>query len=259
MSELPKTGSGKILKTELRKDILKTPAYQVLAWKCSLSCPASCTRVRQGISSRVKLHYDGTALKKKVQKMNNKRIIYVEGRPIQKLEYKGLPVVTFKMVDELHQHPSGLSFKSFNEHKDELKINKDFFNVPYEEWSQIPGINKAHNAFTELGPLILLTKSGYLTIAKSFMDDSSWDIQLSLIKDYFISKKRYQQNEDEENSSIDGETAGLWMLIKELMHTLNSVQYDLTRVRHDLQNFSIPPNEDSQNLLKKTATLLSIC
>ncbi|WP_207682090.1 hypothetical protein [Desulfonema magnum] len=40
------------------------------------------------------------------------------------------------MTDELHGRPESTARKAFHRHIDQFIEHEDFFNVPYDEWSQ---------------------------------------------------------------------------------------------------------------------------
>jgi len=118
--------------------------------------------------------------------MNN--IINIEGRSIERIEYKNQPVITFKMIDELHQRSDGAARKAFNNHKEKFIEGEDYFEVPYEEWSGIPAVNNIHSS-NQHNSLIFPTESGYLMIAKTFNDNLAWKVQRELVQRYFIVEK----------------------------------------------------------------------
>lgn len=64
-------------------------------------------------------------------------LVLINGQEVQRIEYKGDPIVTMPMVDELHERPKGTTRRAFNQHKEKLIEGTDYFRVPYEEWSKI--------------------------------------------------------------------------------------------------------------------------
>ncbi len=151
-------------------------------------------------------------------------IIEIEGKEVRRIFYKGEPVVTFAMIDELHQRKKGTSIRNFNNNKSKLIEGEDYFEVPYEEWKDmfddedeiLKGENlpfqdcRKRNAENEIlirkifpdqnyrkrnsvknenggyrGNIIFLTKTGYLMLTKSLTDDLAWKIQRKLVNHYF--------------------------------------------------------------------------
>lgn len=107
---------------------------------------------------------------------NSREVVAVGGKMIERLEYKGQPVVTFKMVDELHGK-TDQARRSFHNNKKYFEINKDYFVSDLHEARQL-GI-AAPNGIN------LLTESGYLKLVKTFTDDLAWEIQGQLVECYF--------------------------------------------------------------------------
>ena len=102
--------------------------------------------------------------------------------PIERKEYNGQPVVTFRDVDELHQKNEGTARKRFNDNRKHFQEGVDYFVLNSDEASSRLGI---------IAPcgLKLLTQTGYLMIVKSFTDDLSWAIQRELVNGYFAARQ----------------------------------------------------------------------
>ncbi len=66
-------------------------------------------------------------------------IIKIEGQEVNRIEYQGSPVITFKMVDELHERPEGTAKNSFARNKDKFEEGYHYYSVPFGEWSEIFG------------------------------------------------------------------------------------------------------------------------
>ena len=115
-------------------------------------------------------------------------VVSVNDKDIEVIEYNSTPVITFKMMDEIHQKFEGSARKAYNRHKDHLIEGEDFFNVPYDEWSKISAVknmdgSKNHNFMT------FLTQTGYLLLVKTFNDVLAWKIQRQLVNAYFQRQK----------------------------------------------------------------------
>ena len=112
--------------------------------------------------------------------------IVIAGNQVSRIEYKGQPVITFKMIDELHQRPEGTAKNSFNRNKEWLVQDEDYFEVPFEEWKNFQKYttctsenSKQHNK------IIFISQSGYLLLVKPFTDDLAWQVQRELVNCYF--------------------------------------------------------------------------
>ncbi|CDQ10039.1 conserved protein of unknown function [Acidithiobacillus ferrivorans] len=110
--------------------------------------------------------------------------VEIVGQNLQVAEYLGHRVITFAMIDRLHQRPSGTAKKRFNENKSRLVAGDDFYLVDYSQRSVLRtfGIEVPSRGLT------LVTMSGYLLLVKLFTDDLAWDIQRRLVSHYFLAK-----------------------------------------------------------------------
>ena len=117
-------------------------------------------------------------------------LIQIEGKQIERITYHEQPVLTLRMVAELHEKPSDSPRKRFNDNKKRFIPDVDYYVVPYEEWSQISlSVFRTAVQTGQRNPMIFLTESGYLLLVKTFTDDISWRIQRQLVNDYFRAKE----------------------------------------------------------------------
>lgn len=118
-------------------------------------------------------------------------LINICGTKVDRILYKGQPVITFRMIDELHQRPEGTARRTFNQHKDRFEEGYHFFEVPYEEWSQIPAVRNSSGGpdTGQRNPIKLFTQIGYVLLVKPFSDDLAWDVQVALVREYFTLKE----------------------------------------------------------------------
>lgn len=113
--------------------------------------------------------------------------VIINGNWVEKIKYKGQPVITLNMIDELHERPDDTARKAFNRNKERFIEYEDYFNVPYEEWKQFLTVR-----FTDgqkggrRGNMNFITQSGYLMLVKSFNDNLAWKVQRELVKRYFV-------------------------------------------------------------------------
>lgn len=109
------------------------------------------------------------------------------------LTYSGQPVLTFALIDRVHNRPEGTARRNFSTNRKRFIEREDFFYVTDSQGlneirTSHPGILKdAANEIT------LITESGYLMLVKSFTDDLSWQIQRQLVKLYFRVKEVAEQ------------------------------------------------------------------
>jgi phosphoglycolate phosphatase-like HAD superfamily hydrolase len=108
-------------------------------------------------------------------------------------EYQGQRVVTFRDIDAVHQRPEGTAGRNFREHHHYFVCGEDFFRVAGDELSRL---KQATNFVgSNAKELILITESGYLILAKSFIDDLAWQVQRMLVKSYFRAKGQAEEKQ----------------------------------------------------------------
>jgi len=113
-------------------------------------------------------------------------MVKIEGRQIEKLEYKNQPVVTMGMVDDLHQRVKGTARRTFNKNRERFIEGVDYFCVPRDEFLELGGrITSATSGGGHHGDGILFTESGYYLLTKPMKDDLSWRVFRVLLSDYF--------------------------------------------------------------------------
>lgn len=115
-------------------------------------------------------------------------IITVENKEMQIREYNGQRVVTFKDIDNVHQNKIGTARRNFNRNKKHFIEGEDYIFLSKANSNEtkcpIKNISVPNKGIT------LLTESGYLLIAKSFTDDLSWQVQRTLVNNYFKCKEQ---------------------------------------------------------------------
>ena len=102
--------------------------------------------------------------------------------PIDRKEYNGQPVLTFRDIDTIHHRPEGSARKRFNDNKKYFVEGIDFFVRNQDEASSEYGILAPNG-------LKLFTQTGSLMIVQSFTDDLSWAIQRELVTGYFAARR----------------------------------------------------------------------
>lgn len=105
----------------------------------------------------------------------------INNQAITVKEYKGQRVVTFKDVDLAHGRNEGRARKRFRDNKKHFQEGVDFFKITPSEFRTAIG----HMDLRQQNEIVLLTKSGYLMLVKSFTDDLAWKVQRELVNNYF--------------------------------------------------------------------------
>ncbi|EPI2104859.1 ORF6N domain-containing protein [Providencia rettgeri] len=119
------------------------------------------------------------------------RQVNINATSLSPFMYQGKRVVTFAMIDEVHQRSKGSSRVSFNRHRQYFTEGKDFYRLSSSDLDlfnirayQIDTHKKSSNVKNQR-ETILLTESGYLLTVKPFNDPLSWQVQNQLIDAYF--------------------------------------------------------------------------
>lgn len=111
-------------------------------------------------------------------------LIKINDQDIRLKEYKGVPVVTFRDIDEVHQRKDGTARRNFNKNRARFVEGVDFYKVCTDE---IRRSNIAEISDKTTKDITFITESGYLMLCKSFTDDLSWKVQRELVNGYFRS------------------------------------------------------------------------
>ncbi len=97
------------------------------------------------------------------------------------VEIDGRRVVTFAMIDQVHQRKEGTAQDTFLRIRDRLVPGKDFQLLDYSKRDVLTG-------FTRHMPkrgLTVLFETGYLKLTKPMSDDLSWEVMGELVERYF--------------------------------------------------------------------------
>lgn len=119
------------------------------------------------------------------------RQVTINATSLSPFMYQGKRVVTFAMIDEVHQRSKGSSRVSFNRHRQYFTEGKDFYRLSSSDLDlfnirayQIDTHEKSSSVNNQR-ETIVLTESGYLLTVKPFNDPLSWQVQNQLIDAYF--------------------------------------------------------------------------
>lgn len=98
------------------------------------------------------------------------------------LYWNNQAVITFAMIDEIHQRPEGTASRNFRKNRKHFIEGDDYFELNY---SQIIEVDEFRRLPHKPRELIIFTLFGYTMLVKSFKDDLSWKIQRELVSSYF--------------------------------------------------------------------------
>lgn len=109
--------------------------------------------------------------------------VSIAGTDIQQITYRGDPVVTFTMIDEVHQRPNGTAGRNFRENRERFVEGDDFLSVNQPDEIRRLGFERPQGGTPPF--VILLTRRGYLKLTKPMNDDRAWQVQGEMIDRYF--------------------------------------------------------------------------
>lgn len=113
-------------------------------------------------------------------------VVQIADTEVQQITYKGEPVVTFAMVDEIHQRADGTASRNFRDNRERFEDGKDFITEKLDVLRRgFPGAFPVRGG----GDVILLTERGYLKLVKPMQDDRAWEVQGEMIDCYFKVKR----------------------------------------------------------------------
>lgn len=163
-------------------------------------------------------------------------IITVENTEMYIREYNGQRVVTFKDIDLVHQNKNGVARRNFNRNKKHFIEGEDYFTltraVSNETNCPIRNISVPNKGIT------VLTESGYLLIAKSFTDDLSWQVQRTLVNNYFKNKEQAISQQKVVEQKTKNKSLAEYTPEKIVDWKLNDLNKRLKRVEAELQEKS---------------------
>lgn len=167
-------------------------------------------------------------------KMNE--LIKVGNQKIIVKEYRGQRVVTFKDIDLVHERPDGTANKRFIDNKKRFVEGEDFFIVSNSEIRKSLLFPISDNDYTDK---TLITEQGYLMLVKSFTDDLAWEVQKSLVKNYFVKVKQKSAIELIQDAVLE---------VNEKIETVNE---DLQKFKEDLPILGVEESRITSEVRKK--------
>ncbi|EBS1325912.1 ORF6N domain-containing protein [Salmonella enterica subsp. enterica serovar Muenchen] len=115
-----------------------------------------------------------------------KNTVIINNKQFPAVEYRGQRIVTFAMVDEVHERPQDTARAAFNRNRTHFIEGVDFLELTADV-IRTESLSDVFAPRTAKG--IVLFESGYLMLTKPFNDPLSWQVQRELVNAYF----RHQQ------------------------------------------------------------------
>ena len=132
------------------------------------------------------------------------------------LTYSGQPVLTFALIDCVHNRVEGTAGRNFRSNRKRFIDGEDFFYVTDSQ--SLDEFRRSHPDVLKdaAREATFITESGYLMLVKSFTDDLSWQIQRQLVKLYFRVKATVEQS-----APKPGISDAHWREILDLIHAIS--------------------------------------
>lgn len=183
----------------------------------------------------------------------DKAMVEVNGIPLDVIEYKGEPVVTFEMLDRVYGNRGKYAAKNFSRNKHRFLPITDFYHLTYQEVER--EVNLTSLALIAKGHgLHLLTERGFLKLNKTFSGDLAWRVQDELVDTYFSHRTLQEQLIDDSQHKVESiQDAIIAMCLEqkenkarqdalqsgqvELRGAQHRTQYDVDEVRGTLESF----------------------
>ena len=132
-------------------------------------------------------------------------LIKVGDKEVGLIVYKEQPVITAKMIADVHGKEIKVINQQFKRNKIHFVENVDFFIVNKQLVTNCDqsNLSKSQIAIQELfiqnpsSEVYLFTESGYLMLTKTFRDKTSWEVQRMLVNNYFKFKEVVKKVESE--------------------------------------------------------------
>ena len=174
--------------------------------------------------------------------------ITIQDTQLPVVEYHGLRVVTFSMIDDAHARPDGTASRVYRENRDRFIEGEAYFTVSTDEIRRDKFYSLSSMA---RGHVTFLTESGYLMLAKSLTDDLAWQVQRDLVNSYF---RQRQQQPKTQNEII----AAMAMANVEQERRLNHVEDQVVAVTETIEQIkrgTIPAGWAGYSLLRTKSGL----
>ena len=128
-----------------------------------------------------------------------KNMVKINGQIADIKIWNGERVLTFADIDKFHKRVKGTARRNFYRNKDKFITGVDYYLI-------MPTVSKRHSGENvdfstylqnlKIPPagVTVVTYTGFLMLAKTLTDDLSWEIQRTLINNYFLNNNVTQDN-----------------------------------------------------------------
>lgn len=112
-------------------------------------------------------------------------VVHIADTDVTAITYRGERVVTFAIVDQVHQRPDGTAKRAFHENRARFVDGEDYVLIGAGQKYEFRtfGLEVPNRGLT------VLTRRGYLKLVKPMTDDRAWEVQGEMIDRYFLVEK----------------------------------------------------------------------
>ena len=134
------------------------------------------------------------------------------------LTYQGQAVLTFALIDKVHNRVEGTASRNFRSNRQRFIDGEDYFYIT--DSKSLDEFRRSHSGILKdaANEITLITESGYLMLVKSFTDDLSWQIQRQLVKLYFRVKEVAEKTQPDATPTLSPQQ---WSVIDQLIRDIS--------------------------------------
>ncbi|MBS9426774.1 hypothetical protein CE143_09080 [Photorhabdus luminescens] len=157
-----------------------------------------------------------------------KELITINKTQMPVVEYQGQRIVTFSMIDQVHERPDGTAKAAFNRNNQRFVCGVDYQILGQDDIRT----NLPDGLFSKFAPNgIVLFESGYLMLTKPFNDDIAWQVQRELVNNYFR-KPQTVLSETEMIARIASHAAQQQRQINRIDEKVEQVHETIEQIKH---------------------------
>lgn len=115
--------------------------------------------------------------------------IVIDGKELNRIEYKGIKVLTTAEIAEHHGLKVKVLNQKFRRSKKHFIENEDYFVIQKSDVSESQIVTQKLFTVNNMSEAYLITLSGYFKLVKTINDDKAWKVYTQLVELYFAVKQ----------------------------------------------------------------------
>lgn len=186
------------------------------------------------------------------------QLVTIGSTEIPLVSYQNQPVVTFAMIDKVHQRPEGTASRAFRSNRERFTEEKHFYLIDSKGLDvlrrEFPGVFGANAP-----QAMLITERGYLKLVKTFSDDLAWDVQDQLIDGYFRAKTLTPVSDIDAMLQQHAMIGRALVEMKAQREAVQVIQQDMTTVKSDIAEIKAAlPSSKTHTTIRAFAAIHNI-